>query len=103
MMVFFPAAPRLDITEAAGDAIPVGHQGPVSILLPAGASPNQTVKVRAQGFAGKVRIEVVIVPDSGPRSVNPVEIEMAGQAEQTVTVPIVLTPNVSNRIYAWTR
>ena len=42
-----------------------GASGPVSVILPAGTSPNQTIKVRARDFGGVVPIRVRLTPESG--------------------------------------
>jgi hypothetical protein len=100
MSVFPPVVPKLDIIEAAGQAIPGG--APVDVLLPFGSNPNQTVKVRATDFAGTLPIEVVLVPTSGPRQVVQAQINMSTNPAQT-TVNVTFPVNNRTRVWAWTR
>jgi hypothetical protein len=100
MAVFPPVVPKLDIIEAAGQAIPGG--APVDVLLPFGSNPNQTVKVRASDFTGSVPIDVVLVPTSGPRIVIPAQINMTTNPAQ-VTVNVIFPVNNRTRVWAWTR
>ena len=100
MAVFPTVAPRLDIVEVAGRAIAAGT--PADVLLPFGTSPNQTVKVRASDFTGTVPIEVVLVPDNGPRQVVLTTINMTTNPAET-TVNVTFPVNNRTRVGAWTR
>jgi hypothetical protein len=100
MAVFPPVVPKLDIIEAAGQAIAPG--APADVLLPFGANPNQTVKVRATDFTGMVPIEVVLVPTSGERTVIQTQINMTTNPAQT-TVNVTFPTNNRTRVWAWTR
>jgi hypothetical protein len=102
MFVFPSVVPTLDVTQAAGQNIPLGS-GPVQITLPFGSDPNRTVTVRAQGFGAKVPIAVVLTPDSGVRQIIEKEIDNLAQNPATLAVPVTLTPNVLTTIHVWTR
>lgn len=103
MMVVFPAPrPRLDITEAAGTAIPL-NSGPVVVLLPFGSDTNRTVKVRAQDFNDVVPINVVLTPDNGTPSVYQAQIDNRAANPAEVTVNVVVPVNVQTAVNAWTR
>lgn len=102
-MVAIPEGlPRLDIVQAAGQDIPEGGN-PVSIALPFGSDPNQSVVVRAANFEGLVNIDVVVTPDHGPRSVYPAMIDAASANPAEVTVPVLIPQNTGVKINVWTR
>ena len=103
MMVFLNPAPRLDITQAAGNTIPVGTNTPVFFLLPPGSSTNQTVTVRASNFGAVVPIRVVLTPDNGPASSYDAQINNSTINPASVTVPVVVPVNVQVQVNAWTR
>jgi hypothetical protein len=103
MYVFPPVQPRLDIIEAAGQQIPLGIAGPVQVTLSPNSSTDQIVRLRAQDFTGPLRVEVVVVPESGPKRVYPIDIDTTVGNPQTVPVTVGITPDMVNRIYAWTR
>jgi hypothetical protein len=103
MMLVFPTpAPRLDITEAAGTAIPL-NSGPVFVLLPFGSATNRTIKVRAQDFGGVVPINVVLTPDNGTPVIYPAQIDNGAANPAEVTVNVVVPVNVQTSVNAWTR
>ena len=103
MSVFPSVIPRLDILEVAGQLIPLGTNGAVSIDLPSTADTNQIIRVRATDFTNAVPISVIVVPDKGPSSSFPASIDMSGGSPADVNVNVILTPGAVNRIYAWTR
>ena len=102
-MVAIPTnAPRLDITQAAGNTIPEGTNSPVFFILPQGASTNQTVTVQARNFNALVPIRVVLTPDNGPSSSYDTNIDNT-VSSASVTVPVVVPVNVQVHVNAWTR
>lgn len=102
-MVAIPTnAPRLDITQAAGNTIPEGTNSPVFFMLPQGASTNQTVTVQARNFNALVPIRVVLTPDNGPSSSYDTNINNT-ITPASVTVPVVVPVNVLVQVNAWTR
>lgn len=97
MFVSAPNAPRLDITEAAGTAIPEGIPQGVHLQLPSGSTPERTVVVQARNWGRVVPIRLVITPDSGqPFSVD-------AQIDITTADPATVTVNTLVTIHAWTR
>jgi len=102
-MVAIPTnAPRLNITQAAGNTIPEGTNSPVFFMLPQGASTNQTVTVQARNFNALVPIRVVLTPDNGPSSSYDTNIDNT-VSPALVTVPVVVPVNVQVHVNAWTR
>ncbi|MCI0536361.1 MAG: hypothetical protein L0Z50_14160 [Verrucomicrobiales bacterium] len=103
LMVVFPdPLPRLDIIEAAGRVIPV-DSGPSQVLLPAGSSPNQTVKVRARDFGQSVPIRVVLTPDNGPSQAYEAQIDNAAANPAEASVNVTFPVNVLTHVHVWTR
>ncbi|HAB17797.1 MAG TPA: hypothetical protein DCE44_15255 [Verrucomicrobiales bacterium] len=102
MMVFPSPAPRLDIVAAAGRAIAV-DSGPVSLTLPFGTSPNQTIQVRARDFGQVVPIRVVLTPDNGSAATFDAQIDNTSANPAEVTVPVVFPLNILTHVQVWTR
>lgn len=102
LFIFPPDEPRLDLIEVAGNAIPVGN-GPVTLQLPFGSTPDRIVKVRAENWNSLVQIRVVLTPDSGPRVTVDAEVDNTTQNPATVDVPVTLPVNELVTIHAWTR
>ena len=102
MAVFPTPTPRLDIIEAAGQAISEGAGSSVSIFLDFGTSPNQTVVVQARDFTGIVPIAVVLVPENGPSTEVQDQIDMSEGNPAQTTVDVVVPLNTRTAIYAWT-
>jgi hypothetical protein len=92
--------PRLDLIRVAGQDISLGS-GPVSLQLPFDSDPNVSVTVRAQDFGAVVPIQVVLTPDSGPRSVVASEINNTTVNPATVDVPIVVPVNTVVTVHVW--
>jgi len=103
MYVFAPNNPRLEIFEAAGVPIADGAAGVVNIQLPPSASTNQTVKIRAYNFSGRIPLEVVVVPDDGLAFKANSEFEGNSTGPVEITVTVNLLPDRNSRIQAWTR
>lgn len=104
MFVEPPVVPRLDIVNAAGTDIPLGTGNTVRIQLPFGSDTNRTVTLRAQDFNANVPVQLVLTPDSGPRTI--IETNLVNTADQnpaTLVVPITLPVNNLVTIQAWTR
>jgi hypothetical protein len=85
--------PRLDITEAAGNAIALGS-GPVTIIRPLGSSPDITVKLQAKDFGGQVPTQLYVTPDSGTRAVYAATIDNTATNPATTTINITVPTNV---------
>jgi hypothetical protein len=102
LAVFPDPMPRLDVVEAAGRAVAI-DSGPAQVLLPAGTSPNQTVKVRAKDFGQTVPIRVVLNPDSGPSQSYDAQIDNAGANPAETTVNVTFPANVLTHIQVFTR
>lgn len=95
--------PRLDIVEAAGNAIPVGS-GPVTFVLPPGAAGPQRVRIQARDFAGPVPIRLIAQPDHGERIVVDAEIpNTAANNPATAEVQVSLPANDEVSLYVFTR
>jgi hypothetical protein len=103
MVVFSTNAPRLDIIEVAGQAIPEGTNNAVQFVLPAEASTNQTVTVQARNFTNDVPIRVVITPENGPSSSFDAVILQASGNPPSATVPVIIPAGSVCQINAWTR
>jgi hypothetical protein len=102
-MVAIPAnLPRLDITQAGSNNIPVGANAPVFFYLAQGSSTNQTVTVQASNFGSLVPIRVVLTPDNGPSSSYDTDIDNT-VSPASVIVPVVVPVNVQVHVNAWTR
>lgn len=102
MAVFPNPLPRLDITEAAGRAIPV-DSGPVQVFLPAGAAANQVIKVSARDFGQTVPIRLVVTPDSGPAQSYDAQIDNAAANPAETTVNVSIPPNVLTHVHVFSR
>lgn len=104
-MFAFPAAPiaRLDIIEAAGNAIPEGTGNLVQVDLPAGSSTSRTVRVQGRDFTGVVPITVAIISENRPSSRYDAVIDMGTGNPATVTVNVVIPDGTISRIQTWTR
>ena len=102
-MVVFPALPSLDIIAAAGTNIPEGSGSAVSIVLPFGTDPNQTVTVQARDYDGVVPIAVVVQPENGARTVVEDSIDNLAANPASKVINVVLPVNVPVKIFAWTR
>jgi hypothetical protein len=100
MAVFPPVVPKLDLIEVGGQAVAPG--APAEITLPFGADAVQPVKVRATAFTGTVPFDVVLVPDSGPRSVVSTQVTMTTDPTE-VMVNATFPINNRTRVWAWTR
>ena len=102
MFVTQPSAPRLDIVQAAGSAIPEATGNAVQVQLPANAPTNQTVTIQARDFSGPVPIRLVVTPENGPATRIDTTISMASNPSQT-NVNIVVPVGQFSRIHVWTR
>jgi len=103
MFVFQNPVPRLDITQAAGTAIPVGNASPVIVVLPFGSSSNQTVTVQGKDFSGVLPINVVLTPENGTPTVYPAQIDFSAGNPASTTINGLFPVNVRTIINAWTR
>lgn len=102
LMVFPSPAPRLDIVEAAARPI-APDSGPVTLLLPSGTSPNQSIRIRARDFGQRVPLRVVLTPDSGPATPFDAEVDNSAPGSAEVLVPVVFPINQLTRVHVWTR
>lgn len=103
MVALLSPEPRLDITQAAGNNIPVGTAAPVFFMLPQGSPTNQTVTVQASNFGTLVSIRVALTPDSGSYVWFDSQIDNRTNNPASVTVPVNVPPNVLVQVNAWTR
>jgi hypothetical protein len=103
MIALLSPAPRLDITQAAGNNIPVGTNAPVFFMLPQGSPTNQTVTVQASNFGTLLPIRVALIPDNGSSSWVDAQIDNRTNNPASVTVPVGVPVNVQVQVNAWTR
>ncbi|MEM7396064.1 MAG: hypothetical protein AAF492_27335, partial [Verrucomicrobiota bacterium] len=104
MVVFPDPTPRLDILEAAGQTFTEGTNTAVQVILPTGASTNQSVVVQARDFPGtSVPIRVQLTPENGDPTFIDTDIDISADNPASTTVNLVLPVNVLTRINAWTR
>lgn len=103
MIVFPPNAPRLDITQAAGNSIAEGTPSAVRIQLPFGTDPNQNVTVQAKNFKAKVPIRVVLTPPSGDAINYDAEVDNTTANPATATVNVKFPINQLVQVSAWTK
>ncbi len=99
-----------DVAGATGTAVEEEAAGPVSVILPTGTSPNQTIKVRARDFGGVVPIRVRLTPESGDAIIVNAQIDNTLQPEAiqahnpaTVDVPVNLPINTGVNVMVYTR
>jgi hypothetical protein len=103
-MVVFPTnAPRLDITQVAGNDIPVGTNSSVFFLLPENAPTNQPVTVQARNFGAQVPIRVVLTPETGSRTFYDTNIDNSTINPASLTITLVVPVNLRVRVDAWSR
>ena len=95
--------PRLDILEAAGQAIAPGAGSTVRVQLPFGSDTNRTVRIQARDFGTDVPIRLTLTPDSGRRIEINATIANGAANPAEVTVPVGLPANTLVTIHAWTR
>lgn len=94
---------KLTIANAAGTAIAENAGGPVSVILPAGTNPSQTIQVRARDFGSVVPIRVRLVPESGDATTFDASIDNTVNNPATTNVPVTLPINTGVRIEVFTR
>lgn len=80
-----------------------GASGPVSVILPAGTSPNQTIKVRARDFGGVVPIRLRLTPGSGDAITANAWIDKTVKNPATVDLPVTLPINTGVNVMVYTR
>ena len=104
-MFVFPPAPiaRLDIIEAAGNAISEGTGNLVQVDLPANSTTNRTVRVQGRNFTGVVPITVAVIPENRPSTRYDAEIDMNIGNPAAVTLNVVIPDGTISRIQTWTR
>lgn len=103
MIVFPPILPKLLIANAAGTAISENTNGPVSVFLPAGTNPSQTIQIRARDFGGLVPIRVRLVPEGGDAVTFDATIDNTVTNPATVDVPVTFPVNTGVRVEVFTR
>ena len=102
MQVFVSPLPHLDILQAAGTTIASGS-GPVSIILPFGSSPNQTVTVQAGNFNATVPLTLVLTPDHGTPLVYTNSVDNTGAnnpVSVTFNVTVPLNEQTAVNVYS---
>ena len=103
-MVIFPTPiSKLSIASAAGTTISENATGQVTVLLPVGSDPNQTIQVRARDFGGVVPIRVRLVPESGDATTFDATIDNTVNNPATTNVPVTLPINTGVRVEVFTR
>ena len=100
MFVFPAVQPRLDITQAAGQSIPIGTGNIVDIFLPKGTTNAQAVVVQATNFTNDLPITVTVIPSDRASTTYQGIISMTN-TPPTVTVPVTLAVDSTNRIMVW--
>jgi hypothetical protein len=103
MIVLTPVLPRLDILQAAGQAIAEGSTNSVLVTLPPGTSPKQTVVVQARNFGRTVPVRVVLTPDTGDAISYDAQIDNTSANPASTVVNVSFPTNVRVDINAWTR
>lgn len=104
VMVVFPSPiPKLSVSNAAGTAVAENAAGPVSVILPAGTNPNQTIQVRARDFGGVVPIRVRLVPESGDATTYDAFVDNTVDNPATANVPVTLPINTGVQVEVFTR
>jgi len=101
MFVFPPGQPHLDIIQAAGQSIPLGSPNGVSVVLPKGATNAQTVVVRATNFTNDLSVTVAVIPNDRASTTYQALLSITNNPP-TVTVPVTLAVDSTNRIMVWT-
>jgi hypothetical protein len=102
LLVFPPTVARLDVVEAAGNAVPLGSD-PVVFTLPFGSDTNRTIRIRAQDFARTVPIRVTLTPDTGDKRVFDAEVDNTTVNPAVVDVPVSVPVNTLVTVHCWTR
>ena len=101
-MVVFPAS-RIDLINVAGTSIPEGS-GSVSIQLPNGSAPNQTVTVQASNFnTNNLVIQVVLTPQNGSALTYQTNLNNQANNRAIVTVPVIVPVSTPVTVSAWTK
>lgn len=102
-MYVFPAIrPRLDVVQVAGQSIPIGTGSEADVFLPTGSQTTQLVVVKATGFTNDVSIVVAVVPSDRASTTYPTLISLTNNPA-TVSVPVNLAIDSTNRIMVWSR
>ena len=103
MAMFPPKIPRLNIIRVAGRDIAEPPTEPVTIVLPFGSDPTQSVILRAHDFDAVMPITVAVTPLYGPRMLFEAMVDNLQTNPADVVVAVELPINVAADISAWTR
>jgi hypothetical protein len=103
MRLFPDPLPQLNITEVAGHAIGPGTTEPVSVILPTGSPPTQSVTIQANDFMSTVPIQVALIPETGDPIKVDTQIDNITSNPGSVTITADLAQNVVYHVYVWTR
>lgn len=103
MVVFPPNLPKIEVIEAAGEAIDPNANLPVLVTIPPGSASLQPVKVRITNFAGTAQLKVVLTPENGPRIQADLDIDASGGGSVEGSVDVDFPANQLTRIDVWTR
>ena len=95
MLARMPDVPRMHFVSVAGQTDFTSP--PVSVLLPYGSSPDQTITVETVNFMGAQTMEVVLTPDSGDPIVH--QQAFTGNGATPVQVTVNATFPVNNRTH----
>jgi hypothetical protein len=100
MYVFPSVQPHLDITQAAGQSIPIGTGNAVDVLLPKGATNAQSVVVQATSFTNDVPVTVAVIPTDRASITYTALISLTNNPP-SVSVPVTLAVDSTNHIMVW--
>lgn len=103
MIALASPLPRLDIIQAAGASIAEGTPNPVTIALPSGADPNQTVVVQARDFNAIVPIQVILTPEHGQASKVDAMIDNRSANPAQTTVNVSFLSGAPTAVHVFTR
>jgi hypothetical protein len=102
MFVFRPVTSRLDIVELAGQAIPLGTQNPVQIVLAPGVATNATITIQAHDFSADIPIAVVVTPENVLSTTYNTNITFTGNPSQ-LQLSIAIPAGEVSHVDVWTR
>ena len=102
MFVFKPVTSRLDIVELSGQAIPLGTQNSVQIVLAPGVATNATITIQAHDFSADIPIAVVVTPENIASTTYNTNITFSGNPSQ-LQLTIAIPAGEVSHVDVWTR
>lgn len=103
MIVFPPNLPEVRITQAAAQSIAADRIDPVFVLLPAGSSSTQTVRVSCKNFNSIVQLVAVVTPESGEKQQFEFSVDNSSGGTTEGNVQVQIPAGISSRVDVWTR